>query len=97
MNKYGIALAEVSQENLKKFDVITVPRAQMTTIVTKYSDPITDGSGQTEPIPCCWANGWIVESIKWTQEHTDIINQGAADFNAKYPDTPITQTEKMIW
>ena len=99
MHKYGIALAEVSQLDLEKFDVVSIPRDQMKTIVTSYSDPITDGSGQAEPIPLTWANGWIVESTNWTAELTDVINKGVTDYNVKYPSNKITDSMKaeMIW
>lgn len=99
MAQYGIALAEVSDLDLEKFDIVAIPRNQMRTIVTKYGNPITDRSGQTEPVPCNWANGWVVQAVNWTAEHTNIINKGIADYNNKYPDNPISQDEvnKMIW
>lgn len=86
----GLADAEL-------FDVVSVPRAQLGTIVTQESDPVTDGSGQTEPIPINWANYLIVEANDWTQAHTDAINNAVAAYNAKYPLLPIPGSEVMIW
>lgn len=96
MWKYGIALTEVSTTDLSKFDVVTIPRTNMVTIVTEWSTPITDGTGQEEAIPLKWANGWIVESAKWTQEHTDIITTALAEYNAKYPNNPIPNDYALI-
>ena len=76
---------------------MTIPRSQMTTIVTDLSEPIQDGTGQVDPAPIAWANGWIVESSNWTQEHTDIILNGVADYNAKYPAFPIPENTALIW
>lgn len=97
--KYGIALAEVLISDLIKFDVITVPRGVMVTIITSKSAPIRDKSGQIEPIPLTWANGWIVESNNWTQELTDLLNAGIDSFNAKYPANKISDVKRaeMIW
>ena len=96
-HKYGIALAEVSLEDLGKFDVVTIPRSQMTTIVTDLSEPIQDGTGQVDPVPIAWANGWIVESANWTEELTTIINNGRNAYNAKYPAFPIPENTVLIW
>jgi hypothetical protein len=96
-HKYGIALAEVSLTDLEKFDVVTVPRSNMTTIVTDWSEPIPDGTNQIEPVPLRWANGWIVEAVEWTDEHTEIIMAAVAEYNDKYPEFPIPPDTVLIW
>jgi len=96
-HKYAIALAEVPLTDLEKFDVVTVPRSNMTTIVTEYSEPIPDGTGQIEPVPLRWANGWIVEAMEWTEEHTEIIMSAVAEYNDKYPEYPIPNDYPIIW
>jgi hypothetical protein len=96
-HKYAIALAEVSLSDLEKFDVVTVPRSGMTTLVIKWSDPIEDKTGQTEPVPTHWANGWIVEDSDWNDEHTAIIMNAVAEYNAKHVDNQIPSDYPIIW
>jgi hypothetical protein len=95
-HKYAIALAEVSITGLEKFDVVSIPRSQLQTIVTEWSEPITDKNGQEEAIPLKWANGWIVESANWTQELTDIIVNAMLAYNLKYPNNAIPNDYPLI-
>jgi hypothetical protein len=95
-HKYAIALAEVSITDLEKFDIVSVPRSQMLTVVTEWSQPISDRNGQEEAIPLKWANGWIVESANWTQELTDIIVNAMLVYNAKYPNNAIPNNYPLI-
>jgi hypothetical protein len=96
MRKYGKLLIE-GVEHAEQFTVVSVPRSNLKTIVTEASEPITDGSGQTEPVPLRWANYIIVEHDEWDETHTAIIENAVAAYNAKYPEFPIPAQTELIW
>jgi hypothetical protein len=96
MRKYGKLLIE-GIASAEIFSVVSVPRSNLQTIVTQLSEPITDGTGQSEPIPLRWANYLIVEADDWQQEHTDAIMDAVEEYNEKYPEFPIPENETLIW
>ena len=84
--KYGILLQE-GQADIDKFLVVAVPRDNMESVVTKWSEnDFTDENGQAAKIPEAWGNGWVVKWIEETQNEQclEAINNAMDAFNLKY-------------
>ena len=84
--KYGILLQE-GQLDIDKFLVVSLPRDNMQSVVTKWSDnDFVDENGQSSKIPEAWGNGWIVEWVEETQNEQCVkaITDAMDTFNSKY-------------
>jgi len=97
-HKFGILLQE-GVNDIGKFKVVAVPRENMLTIVTKWSDTEeSDQSGQSQKVPEMWANGWSVEWFEDSEnnECRTAISDAMNAYNAKYVDNKITIDQLII-